>query len=191
MKLKPGDKVKFKNESGEGVIVKILSDDEVEVLVEDIEIRYKIDALIHVTDEGEIYTKVNEDKVKEKVTKGRNLKPVPGGVLEKHRINSERSGSLMIEIDLHIEELVKYPERLEPYQKLQKQLQCVKDCIEAARHKKISTLIFIHGKGTGVLRTELINYLSSLAEDGITFCDADFNRYGGGAVKVTIRGLHS
>ncbi len=191
MNLKIGDKVKFKNESGEGVVCKIISDKKVEVMVEGIEISHRVEDLIFVSDEGNVYSKINEGKIKEPVKKGRAAKPQSGGVLEKHRISSNRGGSAIIEIDLHIEELVEHPELLEPYQKLQKQLQRVKDCIADARYKKISTLIFIHGKGKGILRTELMNYLSSLADEGVTYCDASYNRYGGGAVKVTIKGLHS
>ena len=190
MKLKIGDKVKFKNESGEGVVCKIISENQVEVEVEGIEIPFRIEDLICVDDTGKLYTKIDEGKVSDKVKMTKASKP-QSGILDKHRILSNRYGSSIIEIDLHIEELVEHPELLEPYQKLQKQMQCVKDCIADARYRKISTLIFIHGKGTGVLRTELHNYLSSLSDEGVTFCDADFNAYGGGATRVTIKGLHS
>ncbi len=187
MELKTGDKVKFKNDKGEGVVCKIISDAEIYVEVEGIDIPYRKEDLILINENGETYSVVDIEKVQKKV-KRRSAAQPSAGVLDKHRITSNRGGSALIEIDLHIEELVEHPELLEPYQKLQKQMQRVKDCIEEARYKKISTLIFIHGKGKGILRTELHNYLASL--DDITFFDADFSDYGGGATQVTIRGLY-
>ena len=54
----------------------------------------------------------------------------------------------------------------------------------ASRHGQ--KLIFIHGKGEGVLRRALINALTYKYK-GYTYQDASFQEYGYGATQVTIK----
>ena len=44
------------------------------------------------------------------------------------------------------------------------QINHAKKCIEAAQNEHIPRIVFIHGKGTGVLKTELRNMLSNTYE---------------------------
>ena len=64
------------------------------------------------------------------------------------------------------------------------QLDTVKRQLEFAFSKKIQRIVFIHGVGEGVLRTELEYLLKRY--DNIKFYDADFQKYGIGATEVYV-----
>ena len=74
---------------------------------------------------------------------------------------------------------------LDNWQRLHTQMQHVKNCLSAANQKNIRKIVFIHGVGTGVLKTELQNYLSQFED--YTISKADFNEYGNGATEVLIK----
>ena len=61
----------------------------------------------------------------------------------------------------------------------------VKSLTAWAKKKNIRKIVFIHGVGTGVLKTELHNYISNF--DDLTIKTADFREYGEGATEVIIK----
>lgn len=65
------------------------------------------------------------------------------------------------------------------------QIQHAKKCLNAAIDKKNGRIVFIHGVGTGVLKTELLNFLANY--EGIMVNDADYREYGLGATEVVIK----
>lgn len=89
-----------------------------------------------------------------------------------------------VEIDLHIHNLVKSERGMDAYDKLNKQLETATYKLEWAIKNRVPKLIFIHGVGAGVLRKEL-EYLFN-KYDGITYYDADYQKYGRGATEVYI-----
>ena len=64
------------------------------------------------------------------------------------------------------------------------QLETARRQLEFAIRKRIQKVVFIHGVGEGVLRTEL-EYLFG-RYDNITFYDANYQKYGIGATEVYI-----
>ena len=94
-----------------------------------------------------------------------------------------------IEIDLHIEELIEFSERIEPWRKIKIQLDHVKQCLEDAIELKIPQLVFIHGVGEGILKNEIRKMLHNYTN--IHYQDASYQKYGRGATEITIRGLHA
>jgi len=88
------------------------------------------------------------------------------------------------EIDLHIEELVDNYSIYTPSALLQIQMNKVKDELSKAIAKPLTKITFIHGVGKGVLKQELINYLSKT--EGIKFYDGAYSKYGFGATTVEI-----
>ncbi len=89
-----------------------------------------------------------------------------------------------VEIDLHIHQLVKNERGMDAYDKLNKQLDTAKYQLERAIKNRVPKLIFIHGIGAGVLRAELEYLLNRY--DGISYYDADYQKYGRGATEVYI-----
>ncbi|MCO6500118.1 MAG: Smr/MutS family protein, partial [Vicingus serpentipes] len=109
----------------------------------------------------------------------------PTGVLSRYLQSAKYSCEATLEIDLHLEELVEFPQKLEDWQKLHTQMQHVKKCLNAALDKKIQKIVFIHGVGTGVLKMEIRNYLADFSN--LIVKDADFREYGMGATEVIVK----
>lgn len=89
-----------------------------------------------------------------------------------------------MEVDLHINQLVKNPKGLGNYEMLNLQLGTAKRQLEFAITKRIQKVVFIHGVGEGVLKEEL-HYLFNKYEN-VKHYDADYQKYGLGATEVYI-----
>ncbi|HEY0091052.1 MAG TPA: Smr/MutS family protein [Flavobacterium sp.] len=89
------------------------------------------------------------------------------------------------EFDLHIEKLAKNFRSMSNYDILTLQSDTAKRHIEFAIRQRIPKIVFIHGVGEGVLKSELDFLLGRY--DNISFRDANYQRYGLGATEVTIR----
>jgi len=92
----------------------------------------------------------------------------------------------IIEVDLHITELVDTTAGLTNADMLQLQLDKFAEVLEQNKNHKGQKIVFIHGKGEGVLRKELEKRLQNRYKN-YTFQDASFREYGFGATMVTIR----
>lgn len=90
----------------------------------------------------------------------------------------------VMEIDLHLHQLVKNERGMTSYDKLNLQLETAKRQLDFARQKRIQKIVFIHGIGEGVLKSEL-EYLFKKQED-LKFYEADYQKYGQGALEVYI-----
>ena len=91
-----------------------------------------------------------------------------------------------IEVDLHIDALLDNTNGLSPSVLLNTQLTEFRIMMDRNLRNKGQRIVFIHGKGEGVLREALIKELRHRYRT-CTFEDADFQRYGHGATMVTIR----
>jgi dsDNA-specific endonuclease/ATPase MutS2 len=89
-----------------------------------------------------------------------------------------------MEVDLHINHLVRFPKGMSNYDMLNMQLDTAKHQLEFAIKKRIQKIVFIHGVGEGVLKTEL-EYLFG-RYDNVKFYDANYQKYGIGATEVYI-----
>jgi len=92
----------------------------------------------------------------------------------------------IIEIDLHAHELLETISGLTNAELLQIQLDKFHEVMKAHSKDKGQKIIFIHGKGEGVLRKELEKQLK-LKYHSRYYQDASFQQYGFGATQVTIR----
>ncbi|MCH2234891.1 MAG: Smr/MutS family protein [Crocinitomicaceae bacterium] len=94
------------------------------------------------------------------------------------------------EIDLHIDQLIEHHSHLSNTEIVTKQMSVFKSFFERARHNGIKKCVVIHGKGKGVLKAEIIDYLrkeKELGDYNIDFLDASFAEYGyGGATEINI-----
>ena len=89
-----------------------------------------------------------------------------------------------MEVDLHIDKLIKSYNRLSNYEMLNIQLDTAKRQLVFAVRKRIQRVVFIHGVGAGVLKSEL-EYLMR-GYDGIKIVEADYKKYGLGAMEIYI-----
>ncbi len=95
----------------------------------------------------------------------------------------ERNAPKM-EVDLHINQLVKSPKGMSNYEMLNLQMETAKRQLEFAMQKRIQKVVFIHGVGEGVLKEEL-HFLFG-RYDNIKYYDADYQKYGLGATEIYI-----
>ncbi|MDO1514188.1 DNA mismatch repair protein MutS [Maribacter confluentis] len=95
----------------------------------------------------------------------------------------ERNAPKM-EVDLHINQLVKNPKQLDNYAILNLQLETAKRQLDFAIAKRIQKIVFIHGVGEGILKEEL-RYLFN-KYGNIKYYDAEYQKYGLGATEVYV-----
>lgn len=89
-------------------------------------------------------------------------------------------------IDLHADEVLETTAGMNSADILHYQMDIFKKTMEEYKKKKGQKIIFIHGKGEGVLRQALIHELSYRYKS-CTYQDASFQEYGYGATQVTIK----
>lgn len=92
----------------------------------------------------------------------------------------------VIEVDLHINQLLDSTAGMSPSDMLNVQIDEFRKVMDANINKKGQKIVFIHGKGEGVLR----NALSKELNYRYKHCDvqdASFREYGFGATQVTIK----
>lgn len=99
---------------------------------------------------------------------------------------SKKSSPGIIEVDLHINELLDTTAGLSNSDMLDVQLKEFKRVMDDNLSNKGQKIVFIHGKGEGVLRKAIIDELKR-AYKRCDIQDASFREYGFGATQVTIR----
>ena len=185
MSFQVGDKVKFLNENLKGVVKAILKNDLLLIDATDgFEHKVKPNQVLVINDDNSVIYNINKEDIREKVTRPASKK-YTSDILSRYTTNTKFQYEKVIEIDLHLEELVEYPMKLDDRLRLYTQLQHAKKCLEAAVNQRYRKIIFIHGVGEGILKSELRNYLAQF--ENIIVKDADYREYGSGATEVIIK----
>lgn len=89
-------------------------------------------------------------------------------------------------VDLHADEVLETTQGMNSADILHYQIDYFKKIMDENKKKKGQKIIFIHGKGEGVLRQALVHELNYRYKN-CTYQDASFQEYGYGATQVTIR----
>lgn len=92
----------------------------------------------------------------------------------------------IVEIDLHISELLDDTRGMSNSEILNYQLDKFREVMEQYKKKREQRIVFIHGKGDGVLRKAVLDELKRKYPD-CRHQDASFQEYGFGATMVTIK----
>ena len=185
MKISIGHKIKFINESLEGEIKAIISDERVVVSCSDgFDHEVSLKELLVAGEDNEYVSMVDKLGFSEKNI-STNTQKRENSFLSKYIQTNKYKYERTIEVDLHLEKLVEFPSKLEDWQRLHTQMQHVKNCLSAAKEKNIKKIVFIHGVGTGVLKTELHNYISNF--ENMSIKAGEFREYGEGATEVIIK----
>jgi hypothetical protein len=98
----------------------------------------------------------------------------------------QKPSEQIIEIDLHINQLLDNTKGLTPSDMLNYQLDTFRQALARYAGQKGQKIIFIHGKGDGVLRSAIEKELKSVYKQ-YPYQDAPFLEYGFGATLVMIR----
>lgn len=92
----------------------------------------------------------------------------------------------LVEVDLHIHELLDDTTGMGNAEMLDYQLDVFRRTLDEYRNRKGQKIVFIHGKGDGVLRRAILDELKRNYKN-YPSQDASFREYGFGATMVTIR----
>ncbi len=105
-----------------------------------------------------------------------------------HSIKQDKKEDLTapLVVDLHANELLDSTKGLTSSDILNYQLSKFREVMQQNRNLQGKKIIFIHGKGEGVLRSAILNELKYRYKK-CTFQDASFREYGFGATQVNIR----
>lgn len=165
---------------GEGIITGIQGDKFVVLDSEGMDAAYPASELVEVK-MGSIYEKHlvgnSVDKHQKKSQSDTAIKR-NGGTCGKN--------SQCIEIDLHQESLCPNKSGMSSVDIHELQLKTIRATLDRERSHHGTQIIFIHGQGDGILRSELISELSHRSY--CSFEDAMFSKYGfHGATKVYIK----
>jgi hypothetical protein len=119
------------------------------------------------------YFDINHPLLKEKSSEERNQ----ASTFKKDK------NEVVFEVDLHINQLVESTRNMDNFDMLNLQLDTAKRKLEFAISKRFSKMVFIHGVGEGVLKSELHRLLNKYP---VTYYDASYQKYGLGATEVYI-----
>ena len=140
-----------------------------------------------------VYTIVEHDRVvKPFFIDPKELRHIPNPspqVEEKTHHAPKRAaqgGDAPLVVDLHVDALLDNTTGMTPSDILNHQLDVFRRTLKNYEKKRGTRIIFIHGKGEGVLRKALLNELQYRYKS-YTWQDASFQEYGYGATQVTIK----
>lgn len=111
------------------------------------------------------------------------LKQQPARAMDKS-VTLDRNA--IVEVDLHADVLLDSTRGLTPTDILTMQIKAFHDTMRQYAKDKGRRIVFIHGKGEGVLRATLLKELKNHYRH-CTHQDASFREYGFGATMVTVR----
>lgn len=166
-----------------------------------IDVQFRIDPVkfykLHVFEENEffeqpslLFTIVDNDEVARPVVvdskrlKEQMYKDEKIIAHEGKKKRQKDDGTLVI--DLHADELLETTAGMNAADILHYQLDVFKKTMDENKKKKGQKIVFIHGKGEGVLRHALVHELNYRYKS-CTYQDASFQEYGYGATQVTIK----
>lgn len=112
--------------------------------------------------------------------------PAPKLQKDEDELIVKKKAAGVLEVDLHAHELLETTVGMGNTEILLYQLEKFNEVMVANLHKKGSRIVFIHGKGDGVLRNALLKELKN-KYSRCTWQDASFKEYGFGATMVTVK----
>lgn len=101
-------------------------------------------------------------------------------------LSSKKQDKVILEVDLHIHELLDDFRGLSNSEILEVQMEHFKSKLEEAKKEKIKKVVFIHGVGNGTLKLEIRRELDKKSKI-LNYQDASFKEYGYGATMVQIK----
>lgn len=177
MKFEIGTKVAVLDDAIQGTILQLGDGWALVHTTDDFEIKYDLDELVVIADQDAL--KVTNFEVSRAIGEKRTER-------KKRNFTKKKKEKYTppMEVDLHIEKLTNRPQSMSNFDMLNLQLDTARRQLEFAISKRIQKVVFIHGMGEGVLKSEL-HFLFSRYES-ISYYDANYREYGLGATEVYI-----
>lgn len=131
---------------------------------------------------------IDAKKLKQEMTRkaGEDKADVKAEMRRKAKEQAAKDKNAPIVVDLHADELLDSTAGLSNSDILNYQLDVMRKTMQEHIKEKGRKIVFIHGKGEGVLRHAVVNELRYRYKN-CPYQDASFQEYGYGATQVTIR----
>ncbi len=176
MHLQIGHKVAVLDDVLKGEIIAV-NGNEITIKGNDgMQYQFSADELVKIeTDQKELskYSDIDHPFLRQKIEEKRKKKS--SFIKEKNEV--------ILEVDLHINQLITSTRGMDNYDILSLQIETARRKLEYAIQKRISKLVFIHGVGEGILKTELYYLFNKYP---VKYYDASYQKYGLGATEVYI-----
>lgn len=176
-KINEGDRAEALDDLVSGKVIRVDGDQVTLETQDGFELVFARRELVKISEENQI--KVD----RETIELAKKEKQIP----RKHssaKIKPKERNLPAMEVDLHIHHLVNSTRNMTNFEMLNLQLETAKRQLDFAIKKRIQKVVFIHGVGEGVLRTELETLFNRY--ENLKFYDADYQKYGLGATEVYI-----
>lgn len=187
MNFKIGDKVRFLNSDGHGIIIKILDSERVELENNfGFQEEYKISDIVSERNQEDYETEnlAFDDEVKSKINAEKTNKK--NFDLKRKFRHLEKYGSKeRVVLDLHVENLIDSHHGLSNSAILKIQMTNFKDFLNKSIDKKQRKIVVIHGVGEGVLRHEIRKELD-IYYPYFEYFDASYDEFGYGATEIRL-----
>ena len=175
-----GDQVSVLDEDVNGVVVAV-NDKQVTIETTDgFVMTYFVNELLKINNTSNLMNSIKRINI-DVVAKEKEI-PKPRSFVKERKDKREIPAP---EFDLHIEKLVPNKRGMSNYDILTLQSETAKRHVEFAIKNRIPKIVFIHGVGEGILKSEL-DFLLGLY-DNIAFQDGNYQKYGQGATEVFIK----
>lgn len=175
-----GDRVSVLDEDFSGVVVGFKDNKVVVETTDGFLMNYSAKELVKEADAGDLKSFSSNQSINA-ILKEKEL-PVKRS-FEKEK--KSKKDEFVLEVDLHIEKLVPSKKGMSNYDILNMQMETAKRQMDFAIKNRMPKVVFIHGVGEGILKAELDFLLGRY--DGISFQDANYQKYGLGATEVYIK----
>lgn len=175
-----GDKVSVLDEAVDGVVISVEKDQVTIETSDGFTMTYFVNELIKINNSSNLEQSIKSFDLN-KIKKEKE-EPKPRSFEKEKKIKGEIPPP---EFDLHIEKLVKNFKGMSNYDILTLQTETAKRHIEFAIRNRIPKIVFIHGVGEGILKSELDFMLGRYPN--IDFKEANFQKYGQGAMEIYIK----
>ncbi|HNP34098.1 MAG TPA: DNA mismatch repair protein MutS [Flavobacterium sp.] len=172
--LNKGDKVSVLDDAIDGIVVEVKGTDVIIETTDGFNLTFKSSELIKIENSDTMNVNFNKSRI---ISEKEVAKPNYTNTEKKNKKEAP-----VPEFDLHIEKLVKNHKSLSNFDILNIQIDTAKYHIEFAIKNRIPKIVFIHGVGEGVLKSDLDFLLGRY--DNIIFQDANYQKYGQGATEV-------
>ena len=172
-----GDQVSVLDEDVNGVVMSV-RDKQVTIETTDgFVMTYFVNELLKINKSSNLMNNIERINITE-IAKEKEI-PKPRSFVKERKDKREIPAP---EFDLHIEKLVPNKRGMSNYDILTLQTETAKRHIEFAIKNRIPKIVFIHGVGEGILKSELDFLLGRY--DNVVFQDGNYQKYGQGATEV-------
>ena len=182
MSFQIGDNVNFLNEAGGGKVIGVEGKTITVETDDGFDYQYQASQLVLAGGSYEI-----SDKDFEKIVNQEQNDKQDAQFYKRFKHLEKMHNSDEMEVDLHIESLIDSHKGMPNYQIIEVQMAAFKRKMNVAISRNMKRIVFIHGVGAGVLREEIRSELRTFYPE-YEFLDGSYQRYGGGATEVLLRG---